>query len=267
MNDTIERCNFCRYFAYDLRRAWYNCGLSAICVGALPLVLYLFCLLFNALGMIKSLPDSTVTASLIPVAYMIYILVFPAKLYGEITVRRAGSNFLMLPASPGCKFASMLLILLLVVPLSIAVLFSASDLMLSLIPSYGHSMFAKTSIINRTIDSVAVFGNGQLISENLLATTTLEQFFNVVLFFTLGAVIFKRKKTGKTILSYLAVVMIIVVVVMIAAKFIPSHTLRIMAENLDLTKWSFIVICHAVNIAVGSLLGFFIYRRLRKIEL
>lgn len=266
MNDTIERCNFCRYFAYDLRRAWYNCGLSAICVGALPLVLYLFCLLFNALGMIKSLPDSTVTASLIPVAYMIYILVFPAKLYGEITVRRAGSNFLMLPASPGCKFASMLLILLLVVPLSIAVLFSASDLMLSLIPSYGHSMFAKTSIINRTIDSVAV-GNGQLISENLLVTTTLEQFFNFVLFFTLGAVIFKRKKTGKTILSYLAIVMIIVVVVMIAAKFIPSHTLRIMAENLDLTKWSFIVLCHAVNIAVGSLLGFFIYRRLRKIEL
>lgn len=264
MSDTTRCGIFCRYFSYDLRRAWYNCGLSAVCVGALPLIFYLFSLLFHVLGLNASPTDSSATAALIPVAYILYVLVFPAKLYGEITVRRAGGNFLMLPASIGVKFASMLLILLLVVPLVIAIIFSACDLLLSIIPSYGPNLMARASD-----DLSGLLGSG--FSMRLLASTTIEQFFNCVLFFTLGAIIFKRKKTGKTILSYIALVMILVIIVLLIANAVSANAefetdLKYYLSDY-LKEWHFELFCNTVNISFGLLLGFFVHRRIKKIEL
>lgn len=252
------------YFAYDLRRAWYNGGFSALCVGILPLISYLFGTLFYLVGMMDSLPSYELTLTMLPIAIIIYVLIFPAKLYGEVTDRRAGSNFLMLPASTGKKFTSLLLILVVILPVSIAILFVCSDLILSLIPSYDGGVFK--DLINIKIPGFNVgqlFGKGHF-SESLIAISTIEQCINTILFFTLGALIFKRKKTGKTILSYLVVMLVIALIVFSIA----NHILG----GIDETEWNIsetgiAIIINIINISAGVLLGFFVYRRLKKIEL
>lgn len=263
MNNTSAFKNFGRYLSYDLRRVWYNCGLSAVCVGILPLIGYLFCLMFHMVGISSALPTNAVTVSLVPVAIVLYVVIFPAKLYGEITNRRAGSNFLMLPASTGAKFASMLIMLLIVLPLATLLLFGLSDLLLSIVPSYGSSLISNAQVMSSLL-RVDILGKGADASYNLWAAVTIEQFFNIVMFFALGAIIFKRKKAGKTILCYIAVIMAIVFILLLAAKsFLKDY------EHMDLgmSEGTAAVILNVVLIAVGLLLGYFIYRRLKKIEL
>lgn len=264
MNNTSAFNNFGRYFSYDLRRAWYACGLSALCVGLLPVTGYIFGLLFTVTGILGFFPTNTVTTTLLPIASILYITVFPAKLYGEVTNRRAGSNFLMLPASTGVKFASLLIMLLIVLPFAVTALFCISDLLLSIIPSYGQSLVSRIgsheiSIWLRSTD----FENSCYMG--LWAAAGIEQFFDSVLFFALGAIIFKRKKAGKTILSLIGIMSVVALI------FILITTKVFTIEDIDVDKemfeWSLAILCNVVNIAVGVLLGYFIHRRLRKIEL
>lgn len=264
MNNASRLGRFGRYFTYDLRRAWYSCGFSALCVGILPLIGYLFGLAFYLIGFMDHMPTNSLTMTFVPIATIIYILVFPVKLYGEITDRRIGSNFLMIPASTGAKFASMVIILLVVLPVALSVLFICSDLILSLIPSYGGSLFSSLPSSDIPGLKETVFSKGMTLSDNLIATTTLEQAANFILFFTLGALIFKKKKTGKTILSYIAIMSVVVLLIYCIGHLIIG--------DLNINDWKpsktgFAIFCHTVNIGVGVLLGYFIYHRLKKIEL
>lgn len=265
MNNASCLGRFGRYFAYDLRRAWYSCGFSALCVGILPIIGYLFGLAFYLIGLMDHMPNQSLTVTFLPIATIIYMLVFPVKLYGEITDRRIGSNFLMVPASTGAKFASMVIILLAILPIAMTALFVCSDLILSLIPSYGGSLIS--SLLSSDIPGFkdgTVVSKGLALSENLIATTTLEQAANFILFFTLGALIFKKKKTGKTILSYIAIMSVVVLLIYCIGEFIIGD---VHINDWQPSQTGLAIFCHTVNIGVGVLLGYFIYHRLKKIEL
>lgn len=264
MNNASCLGRFGRYFAYDLRRAWDRGGLSALCVGILPLIGYLFGLAFYLIGFMDHMPTNSLTMSFVPIATMIYILVFPVKLYGEITDRRIGSNFLMISASTGAKFASMAILLLVILPIALIALFVCSDLILSLIPSYGGSLISK--LLSSDIPGLkeTIMGKGVMLSDKLIATTTLEQAANFILFFTLGALIFKKKKTGKTILSYIAIMSVIVLLIYCIGQLIIGD---MNINDWQPSKAGLAIFCHTINIGVGVLLGYFIYYRLKKIEL
>jgi len=265
MNKASACGSFGRYFSYDLRRTWYSCGFSALCVGILPLIGYFVAFLFHIAGLPNSMPSVEITKVFVPICICIYVLMFPAKLYGDITDRRAGANYLMLPASTGAKFASMLLILLLVIPISLFVLFCVSDLLLSLMPGYGQGLTSTLFLEDFSeLHRGQFFGKGMILSDNLIATTSLEQLFNFILFFTLGSLIFKKKKTGKTILSYIAITATLVLICFcIANLFFKDFR----TFSLEMSETATIILCNGINLAVGALLAFFIYRRLKKIEL
>lgn len=261
MNKNFDFGRFGRYFAYDIRRAWYNCGISALCVGLFPIIAYIFGILFYLVG-VTEFPTVHVTAVMIPIAVIFYVLFFPGKLYGEVTDRRAGSNYLMLPASRCEKFTSMLLMLILVLPLAISVIFCISDLLLSIIPTYGGTLWSMIDSLNIVSSNPKIEGNGTLFTETLFALTVFEQFANFVLFFLLGALIFKRKKTGKTILCYMLIMTILILIIIFAANLVGNYDV-----SYDMSDRRLAIISNVINLAVAVLLGFFVYRRLKKIAL
>ena len=62
--------------------------------------------------------------------------------YGYLTEKKAGSNWLMVPASKAEKFVSMLLMVCIVIPLLFFVVYMVLDGFLSLVdPTYGQALF------------------------------------------------------------------------------------------------------------------------------
>ena len=265
MNNVFDFRRFGRYFIYDLSRAWYNSGISALVIGMSPIIIYIFGVIFHLLG-ISSEPTSKVTLVMLSVIVLIYALTFPAKLYGEITDRRAGSNFLMVPSSTCEKFISLILIVLVVVPLFISILFCASDLLLGMVPSYGPTLHERLAVLD--LSDYIVSDEAEL-TDSLLTASSIEQMVNFILFFTLGTLLFKKKKTGKSILSYVLVVTVLVLLIGgVVCLFDGSITVNISRHyDLNMSMETLTILTHTINLLITALLGFFICRRLKKIQL
>lgn len=259
MNKVFDLTRFGRYFAYDLNRAMLNSGISALIIGLSPIMIYILGIFFYLLGA-NLMPTSKLTLVLLPSVVAVYVLFFPSKLYGEITDRRTGSNFLMIPASTCEKFISLLLIVLVVLPISITALFIASDLLLSIIPSYGINLFERLS----QAELSAHFIKDEFVFSNwTLSANIIEQSINYILFFTLGALVFKRRKTGKTILSYILIVTALVLILSAIASILGHTSFSFEFDSQFSLFWLF---SHIINISIAVLLGFFIFRRLKRME-
>ena len=117
MSNTFNFKRFWNYFTYDLISAKNNTGLSLAIAGAAPVFTYaiyqIFALLFD--GKTAYMPSGVKIAAIV-IAVFISILYFPTKQYGSLTDKRAGADWLMLPASRLEKWFSLLLITCLVVP-------------------------------------------------------------------------------------------------------------------------------------------------------
>ena len=67
---------------------------------------------------------------------------YMVRSYGYLTEKKAGSNWLMVPASKAEKFVSMLLMVCIVIPLLFFVVYMVLDGFLSLVdPTYGEALF------------------------------------------------------------------------------------------------------------------------------
>ena len=142
MNNVFDIKRFGRYFAYDLNNARNNFGVSALTVGLLPLILLFFNTLFG-LVFTGDVPQVVLPAKVVILvfAFIIVAISGPVKLYGHLTERRSGSDWLMIPASSFEKFLSMALMLCIVLPVAVLGLFSICDLLLSwIVPFYGDSV-------------------------------------------------------------------------------------------------------------------------------
>ena len=192
MNNIFNIKRFCNYFLYDLRNAKNNYGLSLLILGIMPVVLFiivqLFSLIFTRDVAMISLGVKYAELSIVGVVAMIGAGV---KIYGKLTEKQSGSNFLMIPASTLEKWLSMNLIVCLVVPAVLyALQFATDGLMSFLFPNtYGERVLA---YLNDNGVQINVFG--------LLALSWAE----TILTFTLGAICFKKSKVAKTILVLIA---------------------------------------------------------------
>lgn|SRR5574344_903371 len=210
MSNVFNFKRFCNYLVYDLRNAKNNFGISMLIMALMPLIIFTFYELVSLIFTGRFSDAGTWcrwVAIVISVAAV--ILFAPARIYGHITDKRSGSDFLMLPASHLEKWISMVLITCVVLPVVLIVTLGACDSVLGLIfpKAYGSPIVssiasAKEFIADNLSDSnVNVHAN--------FVAMGIFSWIESILIFTLGAICFKKSKVAKTILADLLAGMIL----------------------------------------------------------
>ncbi|MBQ9477084.1 MAG: hypothetical protein IJU63_04780 [Bacteroidales bacterium] len=200
MNKIFEPKRFVSYLGYDLRSAWNNYGVSFLIIAMLPLLVFVFNTIVGLVfeGVVDT-RDNSYSGMLFALAVFILIVSFSARTYGQITDKKYGSSWVLLPASVFEKFLSMLIITCVVVPVGLVVVFGATDLLLSKAfpASYGPGLLNNMDLNLALKDSIGVSVNFPALIYVSYAVSMLA--------FTLGAVIFKKAKPAKTFLVLMGI--------------------------------------------------------------
>ncbi len=207
MNNVFDFKRFGNYFLYDLRRAKNNYSISLLVIGLLPVALYIITQFFSLItgnGVTELSDVPKIVAIFAGIA--IVMLSAGARIYGSITEKRAGSDYLMLPASTLEKWLSMVLVICIVLPVVLFVLLFASDAVMSLFfpNTYGDRLFQ--------MDFAQGIFDGMTGEEGFYFNLPAALFLGwceSMLIFTLGAVCFKKAKIAKTLLCIMVFSMVI----------------------------------------------------------
>lgn len=268
MNNVFNFQRFGKYLTYDLNNARYSYGLSLLIIALLPAIIFFFTQLFSLIFTFQFTEyDSTISVAGLAIGTIILQLSAPTKMYGALTEKKQGSDWLMIPASSFEKFLSMVVILCVVLPVLFIVGFSCCDLIMSLVPGYNGS-FTKDGY-----DAIAGFFQGMnsysefvTISKGAIFGQFWANWTFGILVFALGAVIFKKRKVARTILCYF--LFSIILMCLIVAFFGPEGTrLEALIESIDVENVSpqrvqfwFNFITNALNIigigGIGTALFF-----------
>ena len=220
MKEIFDVNRFGKYFAYDVRSAVSTFGLPMLILGLWPFIWLIFSYLLSFIFGQDISSDQT--SRIWPYVTMVIVgLTFGARVYGGVTDRRKGTDWIALPASALEKTLSLLLVTCVVAPAALLALTAVSNALVSLsVPYFGEILPFKTL--------------GSLISER-----TDGNFFNIplilwlnwcenILFFTLGALCFKRNKVGKSILCYIGLALLIGILMMLS-----FHTTSLDSEDVE----------------------------------
>ncbi|MCR4860216.1 MAG: hypothetical protein K5910_06100 [Bacteroidales bacterium] len=267
MNNVFDIKRFGNYFLYDLRRAKNNYGLSLLLLGLMPVIVFLFVQFFNLIRA-RGFEDGNEVLPYMAffISFTVVLLGAGAKIYGFVTEKKAGSDFLMLPASTLEKWLSLVLITCLVLPVIFGVLFFGSDALLSLFfpNAYGDSLLSTSSgLSERAFGELEEKG----VSINMPAILFLNWCVNI-LTFTLGAVCFKKAKVAKTLLCVMGVSMLFSILagIFLGRSNLDSDWFIERFSDPDkvfsLINWLFSIF---YTVVIGGLLGG-IYYRLRTLK-
>lgn len=128
-SETFSLSRFGEYFILDLRNCFAKVGLTTLVCGLVPLILLVMVAATNfAVGdpsvwIIENSVKDMVTA----VTSIFYLLLIPISCYGLLTDKSAGSTSMMLPVSHTEKYASMVINSVIILPLTFAALYFATD--------------------------------------------------------------------------------------------------------------------------------------------
>lgn len=201
MNDRFNFGRFGRLYLHDLTQIWKNNGMLILIFALIPAIFYLLYITFGTLfsgdldlvftdAFDLSGPPFAVRLGIALFTAGIFVIIFPSRSYGHITDKSRGSAYLMLPASRGEKYTSMMLNCLFVIPVVFLLCYTAVDALVCLMDkscgiSLVQGLFSDQSSWNKE-DEVIVCCNGLWIFlVSLLCTGST---------FTLGAVLFKKWK-------------------------------------------------------------------------
>ena len=202
MNNFFDIKRFWKYICYDVRRARNNYWLSLLIIGLVPIIVFVlqqcFAQLFNGdwgEGNIGIQIGAYFTA------LIVIVISFPTKVYGSITQKRAGSEWICIPASGFEKFLSMILVTCVLLPACFGFLFFGSDALLSAtVPFYGKPLASYITDLNTKLLEE---------TDGILQIKIIPMLYlswcSSILCFTLGATFFKRSKAAKTILVTFAI--------------------------------------------------------------
>ena len=141
MSEIFNFQRFWTYFKYDLKQMWRNHSKAAIVIGGSIALLYIIWVLFS-LVFTQTWTAPHIIARVVTFALAFTVLEFyQTRTYGYLTEKKAGSSWLMIPASRTEKFVSMMLMTLIVIPVLFFVVFFLLDGFLSLVdPTYGQTL-------------------------------------------------------------------------------------------------------------------------------
>ncbi|MBQ9310623.1 MAG: hypothetical protein IJ222_07145 [Bacteroidales bacterium] len=264
MSNTFNIKRFAKYLRYDLLSAWQNAGLSVIVIACMPVWLFaiyeLYALVFG--GGFSAISANAVVAAYV-VSFMLATIFFPVQVYGKLTDRRPGSDWLLVPASRFEKFLSMLLVLCAALPLVWLAVIVCSDLLISFTPLYDGPAIGK-----------AVGGMGAVFAEihsdnvNLALNAPFAIYLSWcadILFFVLGAIFFRKNKIVHTFLTLMGIGILISLV----AGFFASSGLfdiEVRGVNEDAFMRWFNVGVYALYVIEFALLDLGIYFRIKTLK-
>ena len=205
------------------------------------------------------------------------ILTYPSSVYGYVTEKRAGSTFVLMPASVFEKFLSMILNTVVVVPLAFGLVYLSIDGIICLLDgTCGGSLF---SCAARGLESLVTFA---FTSDAPVHVSLFSMYMSTVstaLFFLLGAIFFKKHKILYPILIIVGFQMALSMVFGLVLSFglINIESLTLFAQNLaeryilnpDFLNWAipaFNILATLWDIIVFAALATAVYFRLKTIK-
>lgn len=211
MNRIFNFNRFGKYFLYDLRNAGNRFWISLLVAALMPVIAFVVAEIFSLTinGHFASVPEMCrYFAAFIGIE--IVLLAGPARIYGGITDKRSGSDYLLLPASVFEKWLSMMAVCLLALPALLLAIMLAGDALMTLCfgGHYAGSYLAADISRSFSLDAGEV-------SFNLFAVGYLNWVGNILVF-TLGAVCFRKSKIAKTLLAILLVSIVLSTVLAVA---------------------------------------------------
>lgn len=262
MSNIFNFKRFSNYFLYDLRNAKNNYGVAFLVTGLSIIIAFVVVQSYGLLFQrhLVDMSDSVWQWIAVSVSLCIITLSAASRIYGRVTDKRFGSSFIMLPASTLEKTLSLCIILLIVLPVVLFAILYASDLLLSLcFPSlYGDSILCNWSSLNAdTVDSGVqinffAFGYGSWVM--------------CILFFCLGALVFKKAKVAKTLLCGFALSFIVEAAVILSLTNGVSIDDFADVDPVEMFK-AMNVFLNVYIIGLSALLIAGIYGRLKTIKL
>lgn len=200
MNNVFDIKRFGRYFKYDVKNAIAQSGLMLLVLSIAPVLLYLTVGLFSI-----CMGEPWTSTGFIPRCFLAYFallffcLAVPSSIYGRLTDRKAGADWLMLPASRLEKFLSMMLLLLVIIPAVTVTLFCSFDALICVIdPSCGKNIIKVITESFFTLDDFFTLHYVVIAALSIMGG---------LLFYLLGALYFKKHKVAKTILTQICIQM------------------------------------------------------------
>lgn len=141
MNEKFSFQRFWSYFKYDIVQMWRNNGKALLVLGGAGVILYVVHVLGSLVlpNHVWLAPSQGARTACFVFATLAFTL-FQARTYGRLTEKRAGSSWLMLPASAAEKTVSMLLMTLVVLPLAFQLLYLGSDALICLLDPTAEEM-------------------------------------------------------------------------------------------------------------------------------
>lgn len=118
---------FGKYFVYDLKQSVKKVNSFIFLPVAMPLIMEILTRITNETG-----PQIDSRTGIFTTILFLLVIICPARLYGGLTVKDKGTEWLMLPASRGEKFFSMELISLFLLPLYFIATYLLTDWVISL---------------------------------------------------------------------------------------------------------------------------------------
>lgn len=266
MKDIFDFRRFGKYFVFDLNNAWNSYGISGLITALSPIEIFtVFCVIgFLRNGHAGNYPDALQMAATM-ILVISLVISFTAKAYGNLTEKRFGSDWILIPASGLEKTLSMILVSCLVVPLILGSIYLAADWLLSvLFNNYPSSLIGSLSF-NESAEDISLSGGNAV----------LASWWQTMMSFVLGAIYFKKAKAGKTILTIFGVVVLLAM----TAGFIINGGLGIdsagleeflkrITEDLDAQKAARLinVTMNTLNALIIAILGGLTYLRVRTMK-
>ncbi len=243
-SDIFDFSRFARYLRTDMKNASRNWGLSMLVASS-------FSLIFDvASGLIRLVSTGEWSGApagmrmfFFVIASLVCLLAAPSKLYGNLTDRKEGAAFLMLPVSALEKYISMICITCVIVPVIYLILFLSIDCLVSWIdPTAGESLilmlnqfdfhwFESHGLVNGTTALNHYMTSPDKLLNPLL---NIDDILIWPLAMLLGAITFKKSKVAKTLGVYIIFVLVLsLILIPTVGNSLMEMTLSV--ENLNMS--------------------------------
>lgn len=255
MNDIFNFRRFGKYFLSDLTRLYSDNWLKILCFGLIPVFAAMLSLMFSLIGNYDySYAGIGARDTFWSISVVIFCVWLPATCFGYVTDKRAGGNFMLVPASTFEKTASMIINTAVIIPAAFIAIYMTSDFLCTI--ASGEEMRESLAV---HIGEGIFFG----IAMKEMTGHMLLSVHAGMLFFLLGAVFFRKGKISKSILVLFGLGIILLFAVFFVLKNMANMSVEEldMIADTDFSTW-------ATVLAVLQIIVFYIliYFRIRKIQ-
>lgn len=274
MNNTFSFNRFKNLLLKDGKMYIRNFGTGLIVFCCLNAIFWIFNLLFGTTS------NPQFRFGMLCTWTGLAMMMVPSKVYGNANLSREGVGFAMLPASSLEKFISMFLYCAIVTPVIVFFGGYLVDALLSLFPFGGFEKPIHLYTLNDFVhmmdnsEGVVQSGNmelsfGDVFPIGVMRTSLYMGIIQWAAIFMLGNMLFKKHKTGKTLVCYMGISYVLSTI--FGLTFLTNGRLERWLESLeDVAESEMIQIAHngliwgtILGIVVTAVLLYFTYRKIK----